>query len=76
MFQALSKMNSDKGYIQSKSIMYDVFVLKEKAKPLKSLAKPISAFFASSEANIGPSAAVNKVPIFSNAAKKTQANIT
>jgi hypothetical protein len=50
--------------------MYDVLVLNEKARPLKSLAKPIKAFLASSGANIGPSAAVSIVPIFSKEAKK------
>lgn len=57
-----------KGYIQSKSIIYDVFVLNEKAKPLKSRAKPINAFLASSVANNGLSAAANKLPILSKAA--------
>lgn len=46
-----------KGYIQSNNIMYEVLVLKAYANPLKSLAKPIKAFFASSAANNGVSAA-------------------
>lgn len=49
--------------------MYEVFVLKEKAKPLKSLAKPIRAFFASSAANNGVSADASKLPMLSKDAK-------
>lgn len=60
--------NCLKGYIQSKSIIYEVFVLKANASPLRSRANPMSAFFASSAANSGVSADANIVPIDSNAA--------
>lgn len=50
--------------------MYDGLVLKAKARPRKSLAKPIRAFLASSAANIGVSAKANIEPIDSNAAEK------
>lgn len=60
--------NVFKGYIQSKSIIYEVFVLKANASPLRSRDSPISAFFASSAANTGVSADANIVPIDSKAA--------
>lgn len=50
--------------------MYEVFVLKANANPRKSLANPINAFFASSAANNGVSAAANIVPMFSKDAVK------
>lgn len=59
-----------KGYIQSKSIIYEVFVLKANASPLRSRASPMSAFFASSAANSGVSADASIVPIDSNAAAR------
>lgn len=62
--------NNLKGYIQSKSIIYEVFVLKANASPLRSRASPMSAFFASSAANSGVSADANIVPIDSNAAAR------
>lgn len=58
-----------KGYIQSNNIIYDVLVLKENARPLRSLAKPMRAFFDSSVANIGDSDAANNWPMLSNAAE-------
>lgn len=50
--------------------MYDVFVLNENARPLRSLASPIRAFLASSAANNGVSAEASNVPILSKEAKK------
>lgn len=50
--------------------MYDVLVLNANANPLKSLAKPIKAFLASSVVNNGVSAALNIVPMLSNEAAK------
>lgn len=50
--------------------MYDGFVLNAYAKPRKSLAIPINAFFASSAANIGVSAAPINWPRLSKAAIK------
>lgn len=55
--------------------MYDVFVLKAYARPLKSLAKPIKAFFASSLAKRGLSAELNNVPIFPNAAESNKITV-
>lgn len=50
--------------------MYDVFVLKANANPLKSLANPIKAFLVSSVANNGLSAELSKLPMFSKEAIK------
>lgn len=54
--------------------MYDVFVLNANASPRKSLANPINAFFASSAAKRGVSAAANKVPMLSKDAEKKRKN--
>lgn len=50
--------------------MYEDLVLNANAKPRKSRAKPMSAFFASSAANTGVSADASMVPIDSNDAAK------
>lgn len=49
--------------------MYDVFVFKANANPLKSRANPINAFLASFSAKTGVLAVASMVPIFSKAAK-------
>lgn len=49
--------------------MYEDFVLNANASPLKSRARPMRAFLASSAAKRGVSADANIVPIDSNEAK-------
>lgn len=64
---ARNKIGVYDGYSHSKSNMNDVFVLNEKAKPLRSLISPIRAFFASifeyTDVSLTPLTVANKAPI-------------
>lgn len=70
---ARSKIGVYDGYNHSKSSINDVLVLKEKAKPLRSLMRPIKAFFASifeyTDESFTPLTVANNAPIDSTDAK-------
>lgn len=64
---ARSKIGVYDGYNHSKSSMNDVLVLNEKARPLRSLIRPIKAFFASifeyTDVSLTPLTDANNAPI-------------
>lgn len=75
---ARNKIGVYDGYNHSKSNINDVLVLKEKAKPLRSLMRPIRAFFASmfeyTDVSFTPLTVANNAPIDSTDAKFKTSN--